>query len=328
MSSPNQSMNLGQSSAPQSNFVFSIQETQESSATLESRLKANQVEASQEKLQTEAEENSVVAIVHKHKKLELRKSEGKTEKIRKVEHSVLVRKEEADTSADEFSKREENRPYLLIGLDKKLLSQLVYEELGTGITQDTTSDKIIEIVRQRMSVDGKAPEVAIVNKALEFLLEMTEKKMKIFEGEERERLEKIYSHLETAQKNYERIYEVELRLTPELIEAAQVVSQSTKEGIRQAFDRYRDIVHNPPDLQVMRKNYEEKGYRAMVLELKGLSSYLGGNFKRKNLEHPELARLASAAKKLQALLGVFRQSKIQLSSMESYLALNGVLEAA
>lgn len=120
MSSPNQGMNLSHPNAAQNSFVFSIQETQESSATLDARLKANQIDANQDKLQAEAEDNSAIAISHRHKKLDLRKNDGKIDKVRRVEYSVLVRKEEADSFADQFSKRKENLPYLLIGLDPKL----------------------------------------------------------------------------------------------------------------------------------------------------------------------------------------------------------------
>jgi hypothetical protein len=327
MSGSNSSMHFDRANAAQNSFLYSLAETQESSATLDARLKAHQIDANQDKLQAEAEDNSAIAIAHRQKKLEFRKSEGKVEKVKRVEYSVLIRKEEADSFADQFSKREENRPYVLIGLDPKLLSQLVYEELGTGITEEISPDEVIAIVRQRMSVDGASPDVSIVDKALQFLIEMTERKIKTVSKTEKEHLSKIQTRIEKAKVYYETIYEVELRLAPELIEAASHLSESTKEGVRKSFERCREIVHNPPDLQAMRKYYEGKGYKAMLLELKGLSAYLGGNFKRKNLDHPELAQLASAARKMQALLGVFRQSKIHLSSMESYLELSGVLAA-
>ncbi len=325
LSSNNQRMGLGL----ENTFLYSIKETQESGATLNTNLKAGQLDANQDALQKEAENNhSALAIANKHKNLKLRSEESKLEKVKRVE-SVLVRKEEADSFAEHFSKREENQRYISIGLDPKLLSQLAYEELGRGITDHTPPDEIITLVRQRMmSVDGAPPAAIIVDKALEFLLKMTEKKIHTFQGEEKTRLTNIQHQIEAAKKTYESLNEVELRLTPELVEAADTISQSTKESIRETFDRCREIVHQPPDLQALRKYYEEKGYKAMVLELKGLSAYLGGNFKRKNLDNPELAQLASAAKKMQALLGVFRQSKIYLSSMESYLELSGMLEAA
>src|SRR4029077_1482810 len=103
--------------------------------------------------------------------------------------------------------------------------------------------------------------------------------------------------------------------------------EKTGQTVKDTLDHYRDVVHNPPDLQTLRKFYEVKGYKAMVLELKGLNTYLGGNFKRSNLESPELGQLASAARKMQALLGVFRQSKTHIPTMESYLSLNGVVAA-
>src|SRR5262245_3516098 len=83
------------------NFKASIQETLEASAALDSALTANKIEASQEKLEDEAESNASF-IIKLTKKLEVVKS-VKTEKAKKAQGSVLVRKEEADGLAGEFS---------------------------------------------------------------------------------------------------------------------------------------------------------------------------------------------------------------------------------
>ena len=107
--------------------------------------------------------------------------------------------------------------------------------------------------------------------------------------------------------------------------ALDAVIEKTGESVKEALDHYRDVVHNPPDVQTLRRFYEGKGFKAMVLEFKGLSSFLGGNFKRTNLDNPELMQLAVAARKMQALLGVFRQSKAHVPTVESFLELNGIL---
>ncbi len=63
----------------------------------------------------------------------------------------------------------------------------------------------------------------------------------------------------------------------------------------------------------------------MVRELQGLSAYLGGNFKRANLENPEIHQLASAARKMQALLGVFRKAKSNGKIALKLLTLKGIV---
>jgi hypothetical protein len=78
-------------------------------------------------------------------------------------------------------------------------------------------------------------------------------------------------------------------------------------------------------LQTLRKYYEEKGYKEMLLEFKGLSKYLGANLKRANLENPEIMQLVNTAKTMQALVNVFRQSKIQCNTVENYLESKGVI---
>ena len=64
----------------------------------------------------------------------------------------------------------------------------------------------------------------------------------------------------------------------------------------------------------------------MLLELKGLNSYLGGNLKRTNLEGPELAQLRGTVVKMQGLLDVFRQTHNRLSTVMNYLIQNHIVD--
>lgn len=320
--------NMSQASslaAHMATFKDSIQGTQDAGDALSANLDANLAAASQGKLQTEAEENSAMGILIRTKKLE-KNQVVKTEKARQAKESILIRKEDADGLAGEFSQQRGNREY---HIDPSKLSRLAAEDLGQGINENSTPDEIIALVRRRMAIEGKMPDVAIVDKALKFLIEAALKQLGITEGPNKERIEKIIKRIETAKKQFFASHSIEIEVAEKIIGAVDAVVNETGQTVQDTLDRYRDVVHNPPDIQTLRKYYETKGFKAMTLELKGLSSYLGGNFKRTNLDNPELAQLAGAARKMQAMLGVFRQSKAHINVMQSYLELNGVLiEAA
>jgi LPS O-antigen subunit length determinant protein (WzzB/FepE family) len=295
-------------------FTDSLEDTQEASKLLEDMLKANQVAVSQDKLQDESEDNSAMGIQIKTRKLE-NKKETKTEKAKQVRESVLVRKEDADGLADEFSQRQGNREYRI---DPRLLSQLA-EDLGIGIHENSHFDEMVSFIRRRLTVDGQSPDVAIVDKAFEFLLETARSHIITATGPAKERLANIYRKLEDAKFKYFENHATEIQVAQNIIGAVDAVVERTGQTVKEALDRYRDVVHNPPDIQTLRKFYQIKGYKAMILELKGLSSYLGGNFKRTNLENPELMQLASAAKKMQAILNIFRLSEDHSRRIVKYL---------
>jgi hypothetical protein len=281
-------------------------------------LKLAQVEAaqavSQQKLLDEAEDNSAMGIQIRTQKLE-KKKEVKTEKAKQVQESILVRKEDADGLADEFSQRQGNREYRL---DPRILSQLA-EDLGIGIHENLNTDDIISFIRRRMTINGQSPDVSIVDKAFEFLLEVARSQLGKSTGVAKERFENIYKKIEIAKNKHFETNSVEIQVAQKIIGAVDAVATATGQSIKETLDRYRDIVHNPPDIQSLRKFYQIKGYKAMLLELKGLSTYLGGNFKRTNLETPEMLQLASAARKMQTLLNVFRLTKEHARRTENYL---------
>lgn len=321
-SSMSQAGNLN--AAQQASFTTSLKETQEAGLDLKTMLEANQVEASQDKLQQETEENSAMGILIRSKKLAPKLEAKKTEKAKQAQQSILVRKDDADGLADQFSQRHGNREYRLNPLS---LSQLA-SELGVGINEESEPDEVIELIRKQMSIDGQDPDVAIVDKAFEFLLETSKIQLGKITGADKERLTTIIQKIEIAKNKHFEANSIEIQVAQKIIGAVDAVVTKTGQTVKETLDHYRDVVHNPPDLQTLRKFYEAKGYKTMALELKGLNTYLGGNLKRTNLDNPELAQLAGAARKMQALLGVFRQSKSHIPTMESYLQLNGILAMA
>lgn len=302
-------------------FKDSMQATQTASNLIDSALKGAKIEASQEALQRETEDNSAIGIQIRTKKLE-NKKEVKTEKAKQVQESVLVRKEDADALADGFSQRQGNREYRL---DPHMLSELA-QDLGLGIHEQSAPEEMIAYIRQRMmSVDGKAPDVAMIDKVFEFLIEVMRAQVAAeSDAFIKERLKKILNLLESSKIKHFSAHADKIQMTEKIIGAVDAVVETTQQTITETLEHYRDIVHNPPDLQTLRKFYQVKGYKMMMLELKGLNNYLGGNLKRTNLEGPELAQLRSTVVKMQSLIGIFRQSKAQMPTMESYLNLNNI----
>lgn len=323
------SENMGQmgrlSGSTQPTFVKSLQETQETSETLDTALNANKVEASKEKLLLEAEENSAMGILMKTERIR-RRLPAKTEKAKHAQKSVLIRKEDADGLAGEFSQRQGNREY---HLDPHLLSQLVAEELGAGINENSTPDEVIAILRQRLVINGKIPDVAIVDKAFKFLLEVTHLQIGQAGADTKERLTNIYNKIVLAQALHFDSNSSEIQVAQKIIGAVDAVAEMTGETVTETLHHYRKVVHDePPDLQSLRKFYEGKGYKYMVRELKGLRTYLGGNLKQENLDNREMAKLIQSVKQIQALEWVFKHSKKYRDPMIMYLKSHHVFAEA
>lgn len=300
-----------------------LESVAEASLEADTARKISQQEASSDKLQDALEDHSAAGMVRKSKRLQPSQS-LKTEKAKKAQDSVLVRKDEADGLAGQFSDRQGNREYRI---DRKTLSELIVEEFGVGINEDSSPEEILSIIRKRLTINNQPPDVAIVDKVFEFLLEVSQVTLEQVEGPEKERVEKIYRKIDVAKSKHFDLHSVEILVAQKIIGAVDAVVETTGQTVKETLGRYRDVVHNPPDLQTLRKFYESKGYKAMILELKGLNTYLGGNLKRTNLENPELAQLAAAARKMQALLGVYRQSKQHLATAENFLTQNHILAA-
>ena len=170
-----------------------------------------------------------------------------------------------------------------------------------------------------MVVDGQIPDVSIVDKAFEFLLEVTDTHIKKANEGDKPRLNGIYKKLGEAKHQHFTSHGVEIQVAQKIIGAVDAVVQTTGQSVKETLERYRDVVHNPPDFQTLRKYYDEKGYESMVLELKGLRTYVGGNLKRPNIENPELARLIRTARLMQGLEGVFEKEKRKISNAGTFL---------
>ena len=315
--------NISKNEAAQ--FAQSIKATQQAGAVNATEIKENQQDASQESLQGEAAESSAMGIQIRTQRLVGKEEVKKPDKEQRAQESVLVRKEEADRLGGEFSQRQGNKEY---HLDPLVLSQLIAEELGVGINEKSEPAEIIAIIRTRMSVNGEAPDVAMVDKAFEFLMEVTRTKLTTASETDKPRLAALYTKIEEAKNKHFESNSIAIQVAQKIIGAVDAVATTTGQPIKATLDRYREVVHNPPELQALRKEYEQKGYKGMMLELKGLNNYLGGNLKKNNLENPELSQLASAARTMQALLGVYRQSKAHIPTMESYLELHGIFESS
>lgn len=294
-------------------FTDSLEGTTEVSKSLDEMLKAAQAVASEGKLQSEAEDNSAVGMQIKTQKLQ-KKEEVKTQRVKNVEESVLVRKEDADGLADGFSQRQGNREYRI---NPRLLSQLA-EDLGIGIHENSGLEEMINFIRRRLTVDGESPDVSIVDKAFEFLIEASTAQLATAQGPAKDRLELIKQRLENAKIRHFEAHAAEIQVTQKIIGAVDAVVEKTGEIVKETLTRYRDIVHNPPDIQALRKFYQAKGYKALRAEWEGLNSYLGGNFKRTELG-PELSQLSNATKKMQAILGVFRLTKEHSKRIVKYI---------
>lgn len=306
-----------------SSLAAAIQQSQGARATLDARLAANQADASEDKLAADAEKSATVAIKRSTKLVA--KAEVKTEKAKRAQESVLVRKEDADELADQFSKRQGNREYQL---NPSRLSLLAIG-IGKEIHEATDVNEMIALIRSRMTVDGQVPDVAMIDKAFEFLLDVTSWRFDRAEAVDKARLEKIYRNIEAAKNQFFSIHSVDITVAQKIIGAVDAVSHETGKNINVTLAHYRDIVHQQEiDIQTLRKQYELMPHNEMVRELKGLSTYLGANFKRNNLESAELIKLTRVARIMQAVNGVFRLARQRVQTLENYLELNGVLEVA
>jgi hypothetical protein len=409
-----------------------IEETLKASGTQAQMLVEAKQDASLDALQDELKDNVSVAGHIKHfKKLDAKRDiNKKSDKAKEVKESVLVRKDDADSLADGFSKRRGNHEY---HLNPSLLSQLVVE-LGLGINENSNPDEIIGRVRNRMTVGQLHPAAlaALVDKGFEFLLEATSSQAAKAMGEDKERLTRIINNLETAQNkhfeanvlavgiarisqqegnreyqldpfflsqfaveafgtemnanttpdhivslmrnsmggngqnpafvdkalgclldasilqvnqttgpNKERLIKIvenietaknqhfeshidAIQVAQKIIGVVDAVAIKTGKTIKETFERYRNFVHNPTDIQGIRKEYEKmgekEGFEYMMQEFTSLRSYLGKDFQQPNLDNPEIMQLIGAARRIQNTVGVFRESKNLISMMETIVA--------
>lgn len=279
-------------------------------------------ESMKEALQTD--ESGVNMLKHQEKELRAKKK-PKVEETKGIQESVLVRKGDADALAEGFCKRQGNIEYHLAA---RLFSELA-QSLGGKINENSQPDEIISFIRRQLTVDGQSPDAAIVDKAFEFLIEVAAGQMSKSTGETKERFGNILIKIESAKVKHFEAHAVDIQVAQKIIGAVDAVVKETGQTVKQTLDHFRDLIHNPPTLQEVRKSYEAKkgGYNEMMNEFKPLNTYLGSNFKRPDLEGPEIARLASTTRMMQAIIDVFRLTKGSLIVIEKYLNKMGAFES-
>ena len=300
-----------------SQFKEAIRETQESSLESDQARKANQIDANQDSL-TDALERYTPAWVEKRSRSLSPSKEKKVKKV-KVEESVLVRKEDADGLAKDFCGREGNKDYHLI---YSLLRALA-EQIGVGIRENSAEDSIIDLVQHELTVDNARPDVAIVDKALEFLVEFSGNQAKKETGDVQKRFLAIQKKLESAKQKHFIANRRNIETANKIIGAVDAAIQETGQTVNEGLDRYRDMVHNrPSSIHEMMKKYSGKPYVFLEKELKGLNSYLGKGFKGESLERGEISQLIAATRLMQAIFSIYRLTENQMRIIEKYLQLH------
>ncbi len=316
-------------------FTSGIKATLESEKVLDTELAENATVASAQDLKQELDENSTMGMTLRNKKLEKPEKSVKIEKAQRVQESVLVRKDEADGFAESFSQRDGNRQYQM---DKLKLSELA-QQLGEGITENTSFEDILKLLQEKLNRFDPLtnallpPDVSELDKAFEFLLEVTQYKMNRATGDTKERLARLLKHLKEAKDTHFKANEAAIKTAQNIIEVASGVMSETGRSAGQVLSQMRDIINNPLDVQGKRKHYEQNGgYEAMIKDAKGFYHVIGENLKRVKLnlateyratlpalENAELLRLNDETKTLQAATRVPIQFKLNIKTIEGYL---------
>ncbi len=248
----------------------------------------------------------------------------KTAKIVRKEaaRKALTSSELTDQFSQSFASQTGNIQYRLpVNVLKSLAKQL-----GTEIHEEIEPDELIALVTQQLRREIN-PDACHIHKVLQFLKGITQASLAEATPEERIRLEKIQEVINTTTDQYAAVHEDEIKLAEKLIGAANAVVDSTKSqmDVKEVLDRYRSFIHSstPPDIQVLRRYYEKKGYATMQNEFEGLGKFIGANLKRMVIENPELVRFGKGVRLMQAVQGVFRQAKATKNACMSYLRSQG-----
>lgn len=263
--------------------------------------------------------------------VQLKKAEGKeklkTDKAEKAQESVLVR-QEAEELAGRFSQKHPQ-----FQLNKGKLADLA-EGLGTHIKGDTAPEAIITHIQVTMSENGRLPDVAQVDKALQFLIEVMQSKVDAAPaGPQKDNFTTILGNLKQARTTHEEM-ETELpsgkvlKNKDAIIEAEHTIGVAgviTKlEGgvsLPEAMTHVREMIHNPQELKAKLNYYRAKYSLApepIKNEIREILHYIGdqlrsrlkdeaGSKSRPEMENPEMNVLMTETKKDQAILQIIRQ---------------------
>lgn len=327
--------------AQDANFDASILKTQETAKKAELETTESAQAASPGRLREEEEGEAGIAKQVKNLKLVSTQKPEALKKAEQVKESVLVRKEDADELAGNFSGKQGNREYRL---ELGQLSQLA-QDLGTEITPEKSTQEIIEHVKNRLRSQDqtgkvKEPDVSQINKGFEFLIYVTEQqKGKTAPGSpENTRFTEIGNHVKLAKDEHYQKNAKAIDTASKIIGIAGDVSEEMGATVKETLDTMRDIINNPQDAQTKRKYYEQHGgYSAMIEDAKKLFHFIGEKLKQVNvniggekttkpvLDNAEMNIMNTETKVLQAVTRVPILSKSQERIIFKRLVKAGVI---
>ncbi len=253
----------------------------------------------------ELETDGNVITIEKKTRLQKKDKAQKIKEVKKIDESILVREEDADGLAGEFSGRQGNREY---HLDIRILSRLA-QAIGLEIQEEDDPQTIIEEVRKIMTVNGKKPDAVILDKAFEFLLEAARSQFGKVEGNDKKRLEVIYQKLEAAKNQHFEENKPNIELGHKLIEVADLSLQKNQTlSIDDTIDFYRKAVHDiTADVSKVRKTYPTYASLGKGREITfGIASK---EIKALNLEKGHQKQLIHIIKIYQAIEGGYSEAK-------------------
>lgn len=305
-----------------SNFVESLQDTQEASQMTSTSIQAANEQDMKNDAKFENESEANPAVLLKKKDLHAKTKVQKIKEVKKVDESVLVRKEDADGLADQFSGRQGNRNYYLDYNYRPQLSRLA-QEIGMDIHENADPDYIIDLVRNTMSVNGKVPTPAIIDKTFDFLLEAARAQFDKVEGADKKRLDIIYHKLETTKVQHFKKYEGQIEFGHATIDTiSQLVRQdpNSKVKVTDAVDTCINIaaakLENIKDGKDFSRKYGETALKQMLKEF-------GEAVKTIFDDNPYLSKCMQGIKVIQAYFGV---EPVIKRGMDIHI--EGIIEAA
>ncbi len=324
--------------AQDARFDASLQDTQEVTQKDKAALTAVQQD-SENSLEDETEMATMGAKAE-NVKMKGAESSKKIEKAKDVQESVLVRPEDADGFAQDFSNQGNNQKYRL---EANQLSQLA-QSLGKEISEEAPPQKIIEYVTDRLrSSRDQSPDVSQVDKGFEFLLYVLEQqKGKAAPGTpENDRLTKIESQVRLAKNEHYEINAKAIDTAREIIGVASGMSEKLDASVKETLDALRDIIDNPQDVQTKRKHYQQHGgYPAMLSDSQKIFHVIGDEIKQVNInidgkrttkpviDNPKMSLLMSEVKTMQACIRVPLIAKVQERIIFKRMMKAGVISAA
>lgn len=282
----------------------------------------NETRDSQEALRAEEKENTSYGAMIKSGKL-TPPQKAKTEKAERAQESILVRKEDADSLADGFARREGNRQYRL---DRDGLGKILYS-LGRQITADSSIESIIAYIRRNLTVGTQEPDVSQVDKTFDFLLEVLKSRVDSTKTPEiKAEFQRMYNRILEAKNQYYEANRANIDLARKIINVADVVMQNSDRGAPETIAHIRDVVNNPQDLSTKFKYYKSKGYtfKEMKQEIDTILTFVGSKFRQTDIMPGEMTRLMDETRTLQAILQIFRYFKRGMPLLHSQFNRNHI----